>query len=222
MVKRWTGDEAKQVVQNNELLDQAYIDLAQSDAPSIFRKVTIDLTTAKTIGNPYKLGFAYKSVFAYSATDSSTLVNLTPFKGDDENAGFPLTKNGVLNFDKPIKNAFLTWDAQSGKSITLYFILNGSFRPGSLFTEVSSSVEGNAISVPAPIIVTTTVAVLVNENLNRTVLNLDLSAKIYIAASAGATYWFPILAGIATFKNTAAIYAKTLAGTSTVNILEES
>ncbi len=139
------GNDAREIINNNSIVDQAAIDLAQSDAPSIIQRVTFDLSTAKTVGNMFKVGFAFKSMYVETATDSATEVEFRPFNASSGNDFFPLTKNGVLNFDKPVKNAFFKWDAQAGKSMTIIFLLNGHFRPGSTIAEGAASVDGNSI-----------------------------------------------------------------------------
>lgn len=222
MSNKWAGNEASQVINANRRVDQAYIEQAQSNAPDLIRKVTIDLTTAATLGNPKKLSFAYRSVYVSEATDSSVTVDLYVNSDKSSVEGFPLSSNDSLSFDHSIKNAFLTWSAQSGKTITLIFILDGEFRPGSLFTQVSSAVEGNTFTPQAPITLTTTYQTIIAQDLTRTVLNLICDTE-WVITNSTATYYFPVAANTPlVLKNTAAFKAKVLSGTGTLYMAVES
>lgn len=216
---KFSSIEAAKIQKYLKFEDDAFIDFAQGNAPNLIRKVTLDLSTARTSGNPYKAGFSFKSLFVYQATDSSVEVNFQPFT-DNSNDTFPLLKNGVLNFDFPVKNAFLTWDAQSGKEMTLIFLLDGSYKAGSTLVEVSSSVDGNAISVPSQVTLNGTVGALVAQDLNRKVLNIYASGAWLIGPSSTGNF-YPMPAGYSKISNTAAMYAKTTGATVTVDLLQE-
>tara|TARA_R110000803_G_scaffold5670_1_gene18711 strand:+ start:7251 stop:7913 length:663 start_codon:yes stop_codon:yes gene_type:complete len=219
MPNKFGGKESRKLIQGNSLIDDAFIDLAQSDAPQIIRTLTIKLDDERTVGNAFKVGFAYKSLFVSEASDSATEIQLRPFTSSESNDTFPLKQNGVLNFDLPIKNAFFTWEAQAGKTITLIFLLNGSFRPGSLFTEVSSAVEGNSFTPNANVNISAA-ALLIAANLNRTVLEISSSAAIEISGTLAGNY-VPMSGNYKLLKNTAAIYARAVSGTVTVQTVEQ-
>lgn len=219
MSNKFGGNDSRSIIENNSLIDQAYIDLAQSDAPQIIRKLTIKLDSARTVGNPFKVSFAYKSLYVAEASDSATEIELRPFTSSESNDTFPLKQNGVLNFDLPIKNGFFTWEAQAGKEITLIFLLNGSFRPGSLFTEVSSAVEGNTFTPNAPVNVSAA-QLLIAQNLNRTVLDIYSSAAIEISGTLAGNY-VPVTNNYIQLKNTSAIYARAVSGTVQVQTVEQ-
>ena len=206
------------LVQANQMIGNAYIDLSQSNAPQLIRKVTLDLSEARTDGNPYKVSFAYKALYVQEATDSNTIIEWTAFNSGN-NDKMPLNKNGVLNFDLPVFKAGFTWEAQPNKTITLIFILNGSFRPGSLFTEVASAVEGNAITVSSPILISA-VTKIANEDLNRTVLRINASMGIEIGSNVSGPF-FPIGTSIV-LRNTGEVWARPVSGSSTIQIMEES
>jgi|GEM_PF-4726080 len=218
-------NESKQIINANQLVDKAYIDLAQSDAPQLIRKITIDLENERTLGNALKLNFAFKSLYVFDATDSAVEINFIPFNNSETTNIFPLKKNGVLNWDLPIRNALFTWDAQTGKSVTLVFILNGSFRPGSLFTEVSSSVEGNSINTKSPVNVTTTATVISAQSNDKKVVNVqnDSGVTIYLGNSGvTTTNGIKLLVGASVIiKNTAALYGIVGSGTASVRVMEE-
>lgn len=214
-------NEAREIISADRLVDQAYIDNAQAGADQLFRTVTLSLTNAKTDGAPFEIKFPFRSVFVPTASDSSTTVNMRPFTSNNANAPIPLTQNASLQMDRPIKGAQFTWDAQSGKEITLFFILQGVYRPGSLFTEVASAVEGNNISVLSPLTLTTTAQEIFPEDLTRTVANYSASGAFLISNTSGGTY-FPINALDGYWKNTAQIFGKTAAGTVTLNRMVES
>jgi hypothetical protein len=221
---RFYKNDARNIVAQNQLLNDAYIDFQQQNAPELIRREVILLDEARDESNPYTLSFVFKSVYVSEATDSDTEVKLFLNKANinmDRNS-IPLKLKDSMNFTKPVKSPLLTWSAQSGKSIVLYFILNADFYSGSSLTEISSSVEGNSFLNETDVVVTTTPELLLAQNLSRKVANFYNDAAILVASSASSTYWFPWSMGYNIHKNTGALYAKTLAGTANVNILTES
>lgn len=214
----YTQKNSSALVQANQMVGNAYIDLSQSNAPQLIRKVTLDLSEGRTDGNPFKVSFAYKALYVQDASDSNTIINWTAFNSGN-NDKMPLAKNGVLNFDLPVFKAGFTWEAQPNKSITLIFILNGSFRPGSLFTEVASAVEGNALTVSNPVNISVP-TLIAGEDLNRTVLRVNASDNIEIASNVAGPY-FPIGTNIV-LRNTGEVWARPVSSNATVQTLEES
>lgn len=189
------------------------------NAPSLIRKIEIDLSTARDISNAHVVSFAFQSVYVESATDSSVDLNIIPYN-DNSNGEFPLKLKDVLNFDIPIAKAGFTNSAQLNKKVYLCFILRGNFKSGSQLTEVKTSVDGSSISVLSPVVLTSTNALLIAENLNRTVLNIYADADFEISEGIGSTVFYPLPAGYHTIRNTAAIYAKSSYG-ATIKMITE-
>lgn len=211
---RFSGNSAQEIINNNTILDQAYLETTRNNPPSYIQSVSIPLDTARTLENPFVLGFAWKSVYVSSATDSNTNIDITLFTNATINQKFPLKRNGVLSFEHPIGKSYFTWDAQAGKDITLHFILNGNFRPGSLISEVSSTVDGNSINEYSPVTIASTTATLVDSNL-RNLINIQNEGPgdCYIGGSgvsavAGSELGLLLRAGDERqYRNTASIYA---------------
>lgn len=219
---KFSEEQARQIVESAEIINKARISDAQTDAPVFSTKITIPLDVARSVGDMFPIGFPFKGVFVESATDTSVKVDLRAYNNDDkENSVIPLGLNDVYNHDFSISRAYLTWEAQPNKSVTLIFINQGKFESGSRRIEVSSAVEGNSISVLSPVTLSTSATKLVDQNLNRTVLNWNASAPFEIASSSSASIWFPV-AQIDRLKNTAEVWARSISGSSVVKMLEES
>jgi len=226
MTQRFEGNEASKILSSDNFIDQAAIAQGNGDSRKLIRKVTIDLSEERTSGNAYSVGFPFQSLYVALASDSSTEINFNPFVSDinSDRDAIPLKLKDVLNFERPISKTFLTWSAQSGKEVTLVFILDGSFESGSTLTEISSSVEGNSFSDFAEVTVTNAgFTEVLAQDLNRKVANLSFSNDVYLGSSGASTNTFKVLAGAQVkISNTGTLYAKAVGADSIVSGLIES
>lgn len=220
MTNRFKGNEASEVIQNTNFVDQAAIEQGNSNPRKLIRKVTVQLDTARTVGNPYKLGFPFQALYVQSATDSASNVQFNDNRVDinSERDAITLRNRDVLNFEKPISKTFLTWEAQAGKEIVLIFILDGSFDSGSFTTEISSSVDGNSFSDHTPTTHTNAAFTQVlAQDLSRKVANLKFTNDVYLGASTSSTNLYLVPANTPVrISNTGALYAKAV-GASAVS-----
>jgi len=99
-----------------------------------------DLATAKPRGQAYKVGFPFKSLLVQDATDSSVIVNMLIGSQDSIQGAVKLRQNVQMDFDYPINEAYLYWDAQAAKTISLVFMPEGTIKPGSLLSTVAGGV----------------------------------------------------------------------------------
>lgn len=212
-------NQSRQMVHASKGMRRATIDSDIANSPYIFRKVVIKLDTLRERGNGIKVSFPFVSVFVESATNGNSKVDLLPFTESDGNDSIELKLNGALNLDRVVSGCFILNDVQAGEQVTLIFLAQGSYRPGSLITEVASAVDGNSYSVSSPVAITTAPIMLAPQDFARTVLHIQASVPIEISGTAGGQF-FPI-DQTSKFKNTGEIWIKTLAGSGTVQIMEE-
>lgn len=138
---------ANSILSRQKSVDGAAIFEASTQHPFGVQKVVIALDTGNdgstgSYGNPFKIGFPFKSLYVQTATDTGVTVNLMPDTQDSYQSGVPLKLNDCLEMNQPISSAFLTWPAQSGKTITIFFFVSALFRSGSQL-----SVSGGGLSI---------------------------------------------------------------------------
>lgn len=110
---------------------------------ALLQKITIDLTTARSIDNALKISVPFKSVAIEDASDSNTLVYLALGDNslDSMRNAKKLRSNDSFEFSSMVSSAFLYWSAQSGKQLTLVFSTTGTFKPGSQISVLSGGVS---------------------------------------------------------------------------------
>lgn len=104
------------------------------------RYVTLDLTTAKLAGAPMELSFGFRSFVVLNTTDSSVSIRMRIGSRDTNVDSFPVKNNASLVLPYPVQKAFLDWDAQSGKSISILFFTRGVFSTNQLVSSLAAVV----------------------------------------------------------------------------------
>jgi hypothetical protein len=141
-----------------------------------------------------------------------------------------LKSNDSFIFDSMISSAFLYWDAQSGKSLTLCFATTGEFYPGSQISVVSGGVsitEGSALSSAllgsagnaASVSVTSASAVQIcAADSSRKKLTFYTNADLWVgdASVAVGSRGIPVYAGYFEWPSQATLYAIAVGATATV------
>lgn len=226
MTNRFSKNEAGEIISNANFIDQAAIEQGNSNPLKLVRRVTIDLSVARTTGNAYKIGFPFQALYVAEATDSSTEVFFNDNRVDinSERDFIPLKLKDTLNFERPISKTFLHWDAQSGKSVTLVFILDGTFDSGSSLTEVSSSVDGNSFSDHTATTHTNAAFTeVLAQDLNRKIANLKFTNDVYLGASSSSTNTYILPANTPVrISNTGALFVKAVGANAVSSGLIES
>lgn len=167
------------------------------------QRITLDLTTAASRGNPYKIGFPFTALRVESATDNDVNVRLSLNSDTDQQIDnyTKLVKNDSMEFSSPQSNGWLTWTAQSGKTITLILYVDVAFRSGTQTSTLSGGVvitAGSGMTPQTPVSVLTTVTTLFTASATRyknTIQNLG-SNDIYISGINTVTIGSGILPGI--------------------------
>jgi hypothetical protein len=184
-----TVELARAILDQANSVNQAAIFEGNTTKDRNVEIVTLDLTTARLETNPYSVGFSFKSFIVKAATDSSTTVYM---KLNDQGTGegiITLNKNDAVNMDEAASRAFLHWDAQSGKSVTIIFFKRAQFTSGSLIQQTAGGVsvsDGTAVAAQAVASVTSTAASLFASDSSRIKMQICNygGSSIYLGDSA--------------------------------------
>ena len=209
---------ARALVEAANQLDSANALLSTVDRMPEVQKLSIRLDQARTSANPFPVNFPFRSVFVASATDATTRVTLRPNSIDGYQDGLPIGLRD--SFVLPFQSAagFLTWDAQPGKTIDLYFFVTGEFRSGSQIqlTAGGVSIIDGAFATEANLttVATTVLQVFAQDFLRKkgTIQN-NTGGSVWIGATnavsnTGVNRGFEIKPGeVYFYRNTAALYA---------------
>ena len=217
-----TAELAKAIL--NEMNIQKKAEIFQGSTASLFeiQTMTLDLSTATPVTAPLRIGFPFKSLFVRSATDNTTSITLRPLTADSYQSGVDLKLNDSLDFDQQQASGFLTWTAQSGKSVTLVFFVNASFKSGSQVSQTAGGVaivDGSSFTRTITTLAAATATSILAQDTTRKMCSIqnNTGAPLYVGDSAitnsGSTIGYEIAAG-ATFqwRNTAQLYAYSVAG----------
>lgn len=211
----------------------AEIRQATDSKPFQMQKIVLDLTTARLEGNPYKISVPLRSIYVQTASDSITTVNMAVNSDDSQSIqnAVPLKLNDAFDFGFQVASVALTWAAQTGKSITIFLFTDASFRSGSQLSLSAGGVsinDGTAFDNDTVTLTAATATVLFAADTTRksgTYTN-ETGADIWLGDStvtnSGATKG-RLLASMqtVTWRNTAALYAYSVLGTTTAVITEE-
>lgn len=141
-------DQFLQIFQRGLKNDEAAI-YANSTGQNLIRTLTLPLDTAKLSGDPFRVGFPFKSLYVISATDPSTTVNMRLGTRDSSEDSFPLSQESTFELPYPVKEAYIDWSAQAGKTITILFSIKGTFKSNKIASITSGGVlitEGTALT----------------------------------------------------------------------------
>jgi hypothetical protein len=223
-------EEATRIIGASQEQDRASVELGNS----LFdiKKIVLELDTARDQSNPFVIGFPFKSAFVRDATDQVVSVELYPNTTDLFQESAQLKINDSLVFPNQLARAYLTWDAQPGKTITLLLFTRGEFRSGSQLSLTgggSAITEGSAVATSTSTLVAATATEIFAQLTTRKVgtFRNNSGASIWVGPAGvnntpGANMGFEVLNGeVFTWKNTAALYGYSVAGCALV-ILEEA
>ena len=187
--------ELRQVIKDFLLKQSAAIRYSSDANPFSMQRIVLDLTTARVEGDPFRIGFPITGLHVESATSSSTKVKMSLNAPTiDQIRNYKEIKlNDVMQFDKPISGASITWAAQSGQTMTIVVFVDVKFASGSQVSVTSGGVsitEGDAWSHDAAIACNgSTATELLNANTNRKlgVIQNDSAYKLYLGSTSAVT-----------------------------------
>jgi len=202
-----------------------------SGRANIFQKVYCDLATAQPSNRLYRVTIPFRSIFVRDATDSTAVVYFSPNENSIGNVAeaLPLYKNDTFDFARMIAGGYFWWDAQAGKTMSIYVSTMGAMRAGSQLSQISggfSISDGSAIASNKLTGEVATIACpagaatqILSADSDRKVMNLYIDGAAWIgdasvAPNARGTLVQP---GIITINSTALLYLYP-AGGATVNV----
>lgn len=158
-----------------------------------------------TVSNPYKLGFPITALRVEDATDTNTTIKVS-LNGDStqqlENYTV-MRKNDVLKLDQNTSAVFLTWDAQSAKTITLIAYVDVMFESGTQLSTIAGGVNittGSGMTPQTPVAVTdTATAILAADSSRKNAIignPRNSGVDMWISGTSGVTDEAGILPGI--------------------------
>lgn len=217
-----TLEQARAIIQAAGQLDAANVLKSSVDRPAEVQKITLDLSTARTSSNPMKVSIPFRSIFVRAATDVLASVELRPNSVDSFQSAIPLKINDSFAFPIQQSQGYLTWEAQAGKTMDLYFFVSGEFRSGSQISQTGGGVaivDGSAFTRSVTTLVAATATAILAADTSRKICSIqnNTGSTLYVGDSAitssGATRGYEVPAG-ATFqwRNTAALYAYSVGG----------
>lgn len=220
-----SNKEAEEILAPGRQIAEARVRDQQANPSNQIQTITLDLTTARTEADPYKFPVPFKSMYIQSATDSQTSIdfkaNLGKRAGESK---ITLARKDVLNFEYKIAGGSFSHSAQSGKSITIVFLLEADFKSGTQITENSGGVaieEGTSIDATTRVTLAATTATIIapaNADRNVTYIENATAGPLYISGSntvtnSGATRGLVVQSGDwYEHRNTAALYGYSVAG----------
>ncbi len=224
-------DSAKTLVERANELDNASIEVKKALRPQNVFRVTLDLSKARSIDQPFPINKAFKSVFVEKATDPRNTVLMRPTTDSSEQDFFALGYKDSWAVSTVVPKAFFHWEQQTG-SVTLVFFTDAEFRSGSQVSLTSGGVsisEGSSFIPLAPLtLAATTITQVLPQNLFRKVATItnktgaDLWFGGPTVSNTGANEGFSIASGESLkWRNTAELYAYSVPGGKVVRSEQE-
>lgn len=217
-----TAEKAALILSNfNELIDAGLFNKINK-VPFSVQKIVIDLSTAKNESAPYIINIPFKSFYVQDATDVNVSANIRIISTDSIQSSFKIKQNDSWRSDQIINQCSLDWAAQSGKSLTIVFFVDGIFESGSQISVTGggvSIVNGSSFTQAVQTLAAATAAEVFASDSTRKVgtIQNNSGASIWVGAStvtaSGATLGYEVLNGSTyEWRNTAALWAISTAG----------
>lgn len=163
-----------------EKLDEprlAQIATDRAERPNNVRRIELDLSKARDVLDPQRLGYSFKSIYVEHCDDPSAKIFVRPTTIDEHQSYFSLGYKDSWNVDRGILDAFFHWPKQNGKMILIVFT-DSEFKSGSQVSLTSGGVsisEGSHLIQLLPkVLVANVVEEILPQNLYRklgTVIN---------------------------------------------------
>lgn len=221
------NDDAYLLGQQNALRE-AQIRSSSADRPAEVQSLKLDLSNGKSIHDPLAINLDFRSIFVRDASDTSTTIFMKPISRDTQQEAVPMQKNDSFVMPSPVK-AYLHWEPQPGKSVTLLLFATGEFRSGSQISQNGGGVsinDGSSAALATTALTANTAAIIAPSKLDRktALIQNNLGADVFVGGDPSVTtatgIRLPAGAQLA-WKNTAALYGIST-GAGNVVRLEES
>lgn len=192
-----------------------------NSARALFRRIKIPLDTARTVTQNFnnELEFPFKGIKVINASSDNAVIELRVNYPIDTGSSFPMKNGEVFNFPWQINGARLQFSAQPGEWVELLISMEAPFPQTNGRLNIAGSIkslDGGTLSVYNPSLdIPTTETLLVAQNLARGFVSIENNSgfDLYVGNSGALLKKLPAGAELQ-FRNTAALYAKTLSGTA--------
>lgn len=212
----------RRVLADALLKQDAEVFRGSTEQPFEVQVINLDLTTARTPENPYPIRFPFKSVFVRTATDSTVSVDLRVQTQDSYQGKASLKLNDSLIFGQQQASAFLSWEAQSGKTVSLIFFVSAEFRSGSQVSQTAGGIaiiDGSSFTQSVVALTAATATQIVAQDTTRKQLTIvnETGSDVWLGASTvvntGASRGLKLVTGgVYIWRNTAALYGYSVGG----------
>lgn len=222
----------------------AEIRRSSDQRPRVSLRLQVDLSTARTVNNPYIVNAPFNSFYVESGLSAgvSSVAPIANIHFGDSTENYNMGQSTTIDvkstgyFDTTQKGCALTWAAQANASLVIVFFIGARFDPGRKIVTLSApvSITGGAniftatlgaLGTSASLAVTNAAAVqLCPINLNRTAFNFFTSQRIWVGDSAVAASRGTRVEPNSIFvhDNTGALWAIADAAAATVTGSEET
>lgn len=208
---------AAQIVQQSNLIAKASVADQLAQRPFSVQKEVFDLSTAKLDTAPHHIRGQFKSLYIQAATDTLAYIEVKLGSRDTTQSPFNMKLNDSVSMDLPMSEAFLSWPAQAGKTLTLIKFSDARFESGSQISVTGggvSIVDGSSFTNERVDLTAATAVLVASSDSTRkkaTITN-NSPADVWFGASSvsntGANLGIRVpTGGILVWQNTAALYA---------------
>lgn len=211
-----------QISRQNNSERAAQIREADIKNPFEIQKYVFDLTTAKDEFSPFNIGFPFKSISFEDGSDNGTYVEVKFNSNDSGGTKKKFQTNSGLSTDRMFSECFISWPAQSGKSITCYVYLTSKYVSGSLINSGTVTTSNpSVLAGPTRVVlsaVTATIIVPADTTNRNAIVQNKTGADLYVGGSTigavgGVSEGLLVpVNGLYYHQNTAALYGWSVAG----------
>ena len=227
-MRKITPKIAQRIIDDHLELPKAGIIYGEAERQAPIREMVLTLTTARTEQNPVEVLFPFQSILVEQATDTNTYIFMKFGSKESGTPSLRLEQRDGYESDLPGK-AYLHWDAQPGKTITLKFFLLGRFKSGKQTLVNSGGVsinEGSSVTTQAKVTIGAATAAAIapsDSTRKKTTLQNKTGAILWIGDSSvtNATGIEVPVDGIIYWQNTSALYGYSVLGGDVMRMLED-
>lgn len=220
-------EDLKAIIKAEATLAAAQLYKADINSSPRVQKITLNLATAQADDNPLQISVPFKCIAVKNATGGTGSVRVKFDRNDSGLSLFTMDNNDIITNDSIFDKAFLSWDAQSGKTIDVYLFLDSEYKSGSLINSGTIAISPSSALAQGSVttVATTNVTVVAQNTLRKRVhVSNNTGDDIWIkGAATGTTIGRLIPSGESqVFETTAAIVAyPLLSATDGISYLEE-
>lgn len=217
MANKLGNEEIRNIVNASNILRDARISESKRSSHKIFRRMTIDLSTERTLGNPYVISFPTVAVYIEQATPSAK-IKLFPFNDDLSDDYLEMGLKDAFNTDYVIDKLYITNEAQAGAKVVIVVSGEGEITSGSILIDSVKASEYSSSVVSSKSITNLSMTKILDSNLSRISAELSCSQSLYFSESLTGNE-FPI-GGNYTFKGSSEVWVRSHGSITSVDIKE--